>query len=260
MEKTYKRFLVIILIPVIIAAFPFLVFATASDTAAYDWYFKPTEDGSRPELCPEADFLSDFDVITVDKSDEKVLYLTFDAGYDNGYHKMILDTLSQKDVPAAFFVDGNFVKSNPDIVRRMQNEGHIVGNHSKSHPDMTTLHDFSEYSKQISEWEDAVKALGLTPSKYFRFPMGRFSERALEYNKRLGVTSVFWSFAYFDWDNDKQPTHAEALDKIYSRVHDGAVLLLHSTSRTNAEILSQVIDKLKSDGYSFKSLDDYSPL
>ncbi len=260
MEKTYKRFLVIILIPVIIAAFPFLVFASVTDTAAYDWYFKPTDDGTVPELCPEAQFLSDYDVIDVDKSGEKVLYLTFDAGYDNGYHKMILDTLFDKKVPAAFFIDGNFVKQNSDIVRRMQLEGHVIGNHSKSHPDMTTLHDFSAYSKQITEWEDSVTDLGLTPSKYFRFPMGRFSERALEYNKRLGVTSVFWSFAYYDWDNDKQPTHAEAFDKIYSRVHDGAVILLHSTSRTNAEILSRVIDKLRADGYTFKSLEDYKPL
>ena len=256
MEKIYKRFLIIILIPVIAAAFPFLVFA-GTDTAAYDWYFKPATDHSTPILCPEAQFLENYDVIDVDTSGEKVLYLTFDAGYDNGYHKMILDTLFDKKVSATFFVDGNFVKQNPDIVSRMQKEGHIVGNHSKSHPDMTTLHDFNEYSKQITEWEDSVSALGLTPSKYFRFPMGRFSERALEYNKRLGITSVFWSFAYYDWDNDKQPTHADALDKIYSRVHDGCVLLLHSTSRTNAEILPQIIDKLRADGYTFKSLDDY---
>ena len=257
MEKLYKRFIIIILIPVIVAAFPFLMYANADSEKAYDWYFKPTNDNSQPEVIPEADFLDDYNTVYLGNKDEKTLYLTFDAGYDNGYHTDILDTLKQKNVKAAFFVDGNFVKTNPDLVKRMANEGHLVCNHSKNHPDMTKYSDFSEYSEQINGWNDLVKQLGITPNGFFRFPMGKFSKRALEYNEQLGVTSVFWSFAYYDWVDDDQPSQDTAKDKIFSRVHNGAVLLLHSTSKTNAQILADVIDKLTADGYTFKSLTEF---
>ena len=196
-------------------------------------------------------------MLALGSPDEKILYLTFDAGYDNGYHQFILDTLKEKNVPATFFVDGNFVKSHPSLVIRMNEEGHIIGNHSENHADMTTLADFDSYSKEITEWEACVKDLDITPSKYFRFPMGRFSERSLAYNKRLDITSVFWSFAYYDWDTNSQPSEDVAFQKICSRVHNGAVLLLHSTSKTNCAILPRVIDKLRAEGYTFKSLDEF---
>ncbi len=257
MEKLYKRFIMIILLPVIIAAFPFLVYAGDGQNAKFDWYFKPTNDNSQPEVIPEADFLDDYDVIYLGNKDEKTLYLTFDAGFDNGYHDDILDTLLQKNVKAAFFVDGNFVKTNPDIVKRMANEGHLVCNHSKNHPDMTRYLSYEEYSAQITGWNDLVKQLGITPNGYFRFPSGKFSKKALEFNKKLGLTSVFWSFAYYDWVEDDQPSESAAKEKIYSRVHNGAVLLLHSTSKTNAKILSDVIDDLKTQGYTFKSLTEF---
>lgn len=257
MERIYKRFLMIIILPVIIAAFPFLMYANADSDVAYDWYFKPTTDNSQPEVIPEADFLDNYDVIYLGNKDEKTLYLTFDAGYDNGCHTDILDTLAQKNVKAAFFVDGNFVKTNPDIVKRMASEGHLVCNHSKNHPDMTKYADLSEYREQINGWNDLVTDLGITPSGYFRFPSGRFSKRALEYNKELGLTTVFWSFAYYDWVESDQPTQADAKQKIYSRVHNGAVLLLHSTSETNAKILPDVIDDLTAQGYTFKPLTEF---
>ncbi len=254
-EKIYKRFLGLIALPVIIAAFPFLVLAGSSDSVAYDWYFKPTADNTQPQVIPEADFIDDYDVIYLGNDSDRSLYLTFDAGYDNGYHQSILDTLKQKGVKAAFFVDGNFVKTNPDIVKRMHSEGHLVCNHSLSHPDMTSYSDFESYSKQINEWNTLVENLGITPNGFFRFPSGRFSKRALEYNKSLNITSVFWSFAYYDWDNNDQPSHDSAKEKIYSRVHSGAVMLLHSTSKTNCEILGDVIDTLREKGYEFKSLE-----
>ncbi len=257
MEKIYKRFLAFILLPVIIAVIPFLVFADSGDTAAFDWYFKPTNDNSQPKLIPEADFIDNYNVISIGNADSKTLYLTFDAGYDNGYHELILDTLSQKNVKAAFFVDGNFVKTNPDIVKRMYADGHIVGNHTLKHPDMTTLTDYETYSKQITEWDKLIKELGLTPTGYFRFPSGRFSKRALEYNEKLGLTTVFWSFAYYDWDESDQPLHNSAKEKIYSRIHNGSVILLHSTSKTNCEILPDIIDRLRIDGYTFESLDNF---
>ncbi len=257
MEKLYKRFIIIIILPVIIAAFPFLVYADTDSGVAYDWYFKPTNDNSQPSVIPEADFLNDYNVIYLGNDSDKTLYLTFDAGYDNGYHTQILDTLKQKNVKAAFFVDGNFVKTNPDIVKRMSAEGHLVCNHSKNHPDMTKYKSFEEYSEQINGWNTLVTELGIKPSGFFRFPSGRFSKQTLDYNEKLGLTSVFWSFAYYDWVESDQPLPDAAKDKIYSRVHNGAVLLLHSTSKTNAAILGDVIDDLTMQGYTFKSLDEF---
>ena len=172
MDKVYKRILCFIIMPILFAAFPFFIFADVKDSAAFDWYFKPKSDNSQPELCPEADFISDYDVITIAGSDEKSIYLTFDAGYDNGYHTTILDTLKERNVSAAFFVDGNFVRQNPQLIKRMAEEGHLVCNHTLSHPDMTKLIDFATYKKQIDEWEKLVKDAGVIPSKYFRFPSG----------------------------------------------------------------------------------------
>lgn len=257
MEKLYKRFIGFIILPVIAAAFPFLVFANTGDAAPFDWYFKPAQDNAQPQVIPEADFLDEYDTVYLGSPDTPAIYLTFDAGYDSGYHERILDTLKEKNVKAAFFVDGNFVKSNPELVKRMDAEGHLVCNHSLKHPDMTKLLSFAEYEKQIKGWEELISGIGLTPRKLFRFPGGRFSKQTLEYNKQLGLTTVFWSFAYYDWDNDSQPTHETALNKIYSRVHNGAVLLLHSTSKTNCEILPQVIDGLHEKGYIFESLENF---
>ncbi len=257
MEKLYKRFLIFIIMPVIIAALPFSVFAGSEKSVAYDWYFKPTNDNTQPQLCPEADFLEQFDVISIGNKEHKNIYLTFDAGYDNGYHNQILDTLKQKNVKAAFFIDGNFVKSNPEIVKRMANEGHLVCNHSLSHPNMTKIVDFNTYKKQITEWEKLVSDLGIPVQKYFRFPSGRFSHLALEYNQKLKLKTVFWSFAYYDWDENEQPGETAATEKIMSRIHNGAVILLHSTSKTNSKILSDVIDLARAKGYTFKSLDEF---
>lgn len=257
MEKFYKRFLAFILLPVITAVFPFLVYAETGDNQPYDWYFKPTTDNTQPQVIPEADFISEYNILYLGNADEKTLYLTFDAGYDSGYHTSILDTLKQKNVRAAFFVDGNFVKTNPDLIKRMYDEGHLVCNHTLKHPDMTALTDFETYSKQITEWNKLIEDLGYTPTGYFRFPSGRFSKTALEYNKRLDLTTVFWSFAYYDWVEDDQPSPSSAKDKIYSRVHNGAVILLHSTSKTNSEILPDIIDDLRLYGYTFKSLDEF---
>ena len=254
MVKIYKRLVCFIIIPVIVAIFPILVFADSEKTAPYDWYFKPTDDNTQPELCPEARFLQNYPVITIGDSNTQDIYLTFDAGYDKGTHTKILDALKVSGVRAAFFVDGNFVKSNPDLVLRMHNEGHLVCNHSLKHANMTRLTDFEKYSEQIVGWQQLVSELGVPVNNYFRFPEGKFSELALEYNERLGQTSVFWSFAYYDWDNEKQMSEEKALEKIYSRVHNGAVLLLHSTSEVNARILPELLSGLKQKGYTFKSI------
>ncbi len=255
-KSTFQKIIVYVLLPTLLVSMPFIFSAFAEKAPSYDWYFKPNQTHQRPETIKEADFLSKYpDVITMGP-DEKVIFLTFDAGFDNGNMEKILDVLKEKKVPAAFFVDGNFVKTQERLVQRICNEGHILGNHSLSHADMSTLTDFQKYEEQIEGWNKLVEAAGGKKSNFFRFPCGRFSETALKYNEKLGLKSVFWSFAYFDWETENQPDPASATEKILSRTHNGCVMLLHSVSSTNAKILPDVIDKLRGEGYTFKSLDD----
>lgn len=249
MNKTLVRFAVWILLPAVLAALPLV--GMAHGETAYDWYFKPNDTHTRPVAVPEAEFVSDYSAVKWLGADKKQLYLTFDAGYDNGNLPKILDVLKQKGVKGAFFVDGNFVKSNPALVKRICAEGHILGNHSLSHADMSKLGDFEKYKQQIEGWNELVTEVGGTPSRYFRFPCGRFSETALRYNDKLGLTSVFWSFAYYDWDTENQPDTAAALQKVLSRTHNGCVLLLHSCSAANVAILPDYIDRMRTEGYEF---------
>ena len=256
MKQTLTRVAVYVLLPALLVTAPFFFFAGAEKSDAYDWYFKPNDEHRQPAFVPEATFLKDYDgVIACGDPDQKTLYLTFDAGYDNGCMADILDTLKEKNVPAAFFVDGNFVKNEPELVKRISGEGHILGNHSLSHANMATLTDFAEYAAQITGWDELVREAGGTPTKFFRFPAGKFSKLALDYNEKLGLRSVFWSFAYYDWDVKDQPDPKAATEKILSRTHNGAVMLLHSVSRTNADILPALIDTLREQGYTFASLD-----
>lgn len=233
------------------------VFASANTRKSYDWYFKPNKTHEKPEVIPEAKELIDNEnVIYYSKSDEKVLYLTFDAGYDNGYHTSILDTLKQKGVKAAFFVDGNFIKNNAETAKRIMAEGHLLCNHTKNHPDTTKL-SADEFKEQILGWEEICKEVtGKNGAKFYRPPMGKFNESTLKQAQELGYKTVFWSFAYCDWKNDAQPNKEKAINNILERVHPGAVMLLHSTSKTNSEILGEVIDLLKAEGYQFSTLEN----
>jgi peptidoglycan-N-acetylmuramic acid deacetylase len=233
------------------------VSATHTTTKCYDWYFKPAKNNVQPEVIPEAkSFIDKYDTWYLGSPNDKVLYLTFDAGFDNGYHEKILDVLKKQNIPATFFVDGNFVKTKPDLVNRIISEGHILGNHSLNHPDMTKKTEFEDFKKQITGWEELVKTAtgGKEGSKFFRPPMGKFSELSLQYTKELGYRTVFWSFAYADWEQDKQPEAEYAKRIIKARVHNGCVMLLHSTSRTNAVILDDLLTELKSEGYRFDTL------
>ena len=260
MKQHLRPTLLYIILPLLLISLPLLWQVRAAASAKpIDWYFKPTNDHSQPVVCPEASFLKQYhNVISLGNATQKTLYLTFDAGFDNGYHDDILDTLREKGVKAAFFVDGNFVKSNPDLVKRIVEEGHILGNHTLKHPDMSAITDFDAYKAQIEGWETLVKEAGATPTKFFRFPSGKFSEKCMEYNQKLGLTTVFWSFAYYDWDTDAQPGETAALQKMVSRMHNGAVVLLHSTSATNAEILDDYIELMVKDGYTFKPLNEFA--
>lgn len=223
----------------------------------YNWYFKPEKDGKRPVLVPEADFVDRYDVITMGKEDEKKIYLTFDAGYENGNVEKILDVLKEENVKGAFFVLPQIVKNNTAIVKRMHDEGHLVCNHTYSHRNMSKVSDFETFSKELTDAETVVKEYaGFEMDKYYRPPEGAFCEKNLEYAQKLGYTTVFWSLAYADWDNNKQMHPQKALDLLMSRTHPGCVVLLHPNSDTNAKILGEYIKKMKEQGYEFCSISE----
>ena len=190
------------------------------------------------------------------KSKEKVLYLTFDCGYENGYTEKILDVLKEKNVNAAFFCTLPQVKENPDLIKRMINEGHIVGNHSVNHPSFAEI-STSQMVEEIKGMEDYLKENFNYTEPYFRFPKGEYTETALKTVASLGYTSVFWSLAYADWDLNNQKGEQYAFDKVVSRLHPGAVILLHSVSPDNANALASIIDEAQKQGYKFLSLRDF---
>lgn len=232
------------------------IFKSSDSTTEYSWYFNPRNDGKQPSPIKEASFFNKYNAYYVGKDSEKVLYLTFDAGYESGNTTKILDTLKKHNAPAAFFVVDHYVKTNPDLVKRMVNEGHLVCNHSKSHPSMASITDFDRFKSEITSVEESYKeVIGKDMPKYFRPPMGKFSELSLKYTQDLGYSTIFWSFAYVDWLENNQPSHDEAKEKIYSRTHPGAILLLHPNSKTNADILDEVITHWEKEGYTLKSLD-----
>ena len=201
--------------------------------------------------------LARYDAAYLGDPTRKTIYLTFDAGYENGCTAQILDTLKKHEVSAAFFLVGNYVEKNGDLVRRMVEEGHIVGNHTMHHPDMSKLSDFDAFSKELTGLEDLFKeTTGKELPKYYRPPQGIYSEENLKMAKELGYRTVFWSLAYADWNNDAQPTKEQAFEKLIPRIHNGAVVLLHSTSQTNAQILDELLTKWKEMGYTFGTLEE----
>lgn len=228
-----------------------------SDGTTLRWYVKRNREHKTPELPPEFSCLNEYDGFYVDPApDAKFVYLTFDAGYENGNVAKILDTLKEKDVPGAFFILSHFLEANPDLVERMLNEGHLVCNHTARHHNMAKASD-GEMKRELIELETLFKEkTGRGIAKYYRPPEGSFRWDNLAVAKELGYATVFWSFAYADWDNRRQPSPDAALQKIEENLHPGAVLLLHPTSETNAKILPELIDKLKSEGYRFGTLDE----
>ncbi|MGM9642393.1 MAG: polysaccharide deacetylase family protein [Eubacteriales bacterium] len=209
----------------------------------------------------EFSFIRDYDGAWINSSGrsegKKTVYLTFDAGYENGNVAKILDVLKEKQVPAAFFILINLIESNPDLVKRMVNEGHTVCNHTAHHKDMTKITNINDFENELEGLNTAYKNLtGTEISKYYRPPEGKFTKSNLEFAKALGYKTVFWSFAYADWDNNCQPSEIYAKKKIMDNVHNGAVILLHPTSATNAAILGEIIDEMRIQGYEFGTLDE----
>lgn len=203
-----------------------------------------------------ADELAVYDTKFIGDTREKTIYLTFDCGYENGCTAQILDVLKAHNAPAAFFVVGNYITSSPDLVRRMVEEGHTVGNHTWSHPDMSEIADQSAFAEQLQKVRDAYQeCTGQEMPLYYRPPRGIYSQENLKMAQALGYKTVLWSLAYVDWQTDQQPEESAALEKLNARIHPGAVVLLHNTSTTNAAILDRLLTGWEQQGYTFGSLE-----
>lgn len=219
--------------------------------------FGGVADGGQPTGNATAEELKQYDAYYVGSPDEKVIYLTFDCGYENGNTGAILDALKKHNAPATFFVVGHYVESAPDMVKRMIAEGHTVGNHTYHHPDMTAISNLTAFQKEMDDVANAFKELtGQDMAMYYRPPQGKYSTNNLNMAKQLGYATFFWSLAYVDWNVDKQPSHEEALKKLTERVHPGALVLLHNTSKTNGEILDELLTKWEEMGYTFGTLEE----
>lgn len=232
-----------------------------SEKQAFDWYCNKVKDGKAPPLPSEFSFINDNGGYYIDceaqQNNEKVIYLTFDCGYENGNIERILDTMKAHNVKGAFFVLGNLITSRPELVTRMADEGHLVCNHTYSHRDMTKTESKEDFEKELNRLNDTAKEYcNITLAPFYRPPQGRFNLENIKWANELGYKSIFWSCAYDDWDNNRQMSRERALEKLYSRVHCGEILLLHPTSKTNADILDEFLTTLENQGYVFKSLSE----
>ena len=224
---------------------------------ADNWGLGFGAEGTQPTGNVTADELKEYNAWYVGDKNKKVIYLTFDCGYENGNTEPILDALKKHNAKATFFVVGHFLESAPDIVKRMTEEGHAVGNHTYHHPDMSSISDMASFQKEIDDVASLYQSItGKEMIKYYRPPQGKYSTANLKMAKELGYNTFFWSLAYVDWNVDDQPTKDEAFDKLLTRIHPGAIVLLHSTSKTNGEILDELLTKWEEMGYTFAPLSE----
>ncbi|MGM9628803.1 MAG: polysaccharide deacetylase family protein [Faecousia sp.] len=252
-----KRDLMILLLALAVAITVAIGVFSGSALETGSWGLSFRQEGAAPIGNAGVDQLKRYDAAYIGDTSQKVLYLTFDAGYENGCTEKILDTLKKHQVSAAFFLVGNYIQRNADLVRRMVEEGHTVGNHTMHHYDMSKISDKETFAKELRDLEALYKeTTGQELPKYYRPPQGIYSEDNLKMAQELGYKTVFWSLAYVDWNNDAQPTAGEAFAKLLPRTHSGAVVLLHSTSKTNAEILDELLTKWEEEGYHFGTLDE----
>ena len=225
--------------------------------AAGSWGLSFPTEGLPPVGNTSQSVLDRYDAAYIGNTQEKVLYLTFDAGYENGCTAQILDVLKAHDAPAVFFLVGNYLEKEPDLVRRMVNEGHTVGNHTWHHYDMSKIASREAFAEELRLVEEKYCAItGKEMEKLYRPPQGTYNEENLKLAKELGYRTLFWSLAYMDWDNDKQPTPEAAFSKLIPRIHNGAVVLLHSTSATNAAILDELLTRWEDMGYRFAAVSE----
>ncbi len=260
MNYNKKNISKIILLCLVVFAIISVAYLSVSAEDSYSWYCVHRKDHTQPTV-PEFSFIENYNGYYIDRDHgdadpEKVIYLTFDAGYENGNVEKILNVLKEENVTGAFFVLGNLIDKESTLINRMFDEGHLVCNHTYSHPKMVgkSQKEFQDELKRLEE--KCVEMTGKSLDKFYRPPEGRFDRSSLQYAKDMGYKTVFWSFAYADWDNQKQPSTEYAKKKILDNIHNGEIMLLHPTSATNAEILGEVIRELKAQGYRFGSLNE----
>ncbi|WP_047981070.1 delta-lactam-biosynthetic de-N-acetylase [Ornithinibacillus contaminans] len=235
----------------------FLLEINHTEAMGYGWGYKKNLKHEIPDVGKYRDILKENGAYYVDESGQKNIYLTFDNGYEEGYTPDILDVLKKEKVPATFFVTGHYVDSQPTLIRRMAEEGHIIGNHSYHHPDFTILTK-EVMKRELETLEAAVADVSKQDDiKYVRPPKGMFNEQTLKWANELGYIHVFWSLAIIDWDTYSQKGWQRSYEQIMQQIHPGAIILLHAVSSDNAEALEKLIQDLKADGYQFKSLDDF---
>lgn len=244
----------------LIFLFSFFYISVFAESAEYSWFIK-RNGNKRPLLQKGQEIINEYNAFYIDNnvnddSEDKVIYITFDAGYENGNIAKIMDALKEESVCAAFFILDNIILKNTELVTRMVTEGHTVCNHTKNHKNLSGATE-RDIESNIKSLEILFKEkTGYEMSKYFRFPEGRYSENALKCVKSLGYKTIFWSFAYDDWDNSRQPDTKRAFKKIIENTHNGAVFLFHPTSKTNAEIFPELIKEWRRMGYRFGTLDE----
>ena len=252
-----KRDIILILGAILAAAVLLITQFTGSYLATGAWGLSFRQENAPPVGPASTQELARYQAAYLGDTDKKTIYLTFDAGYENGCTAQILDVLKDHNVPAAFFLVGNYMERNADLVRRMVEEGHIVGNHTMHHRDMSQLEDKDAFTLELTELEALFnKITGKDLPKFYRPPQGTYSQDNLIMARDMGYRTVFWSLAYVDWNNNAQPTAEEAFAKLLPRIHNGAVVLLHSTSQTNAQIMDELLTKWKAMGYTFGTLED----
>lgn len=232
------------------------MFAYQPTAFSYGWGFKISENEELPDIGKYEEVLQGHLAFYAEVTKEKNIYLTFDNGYEQGYTKSILKILKKHDVPATFFVTGHYVESEPELIRQMVKDGHIIGNHSYNHPDFTTMNK-KEIKKELDSLEKAVADISEQKEmQYVRPPRGTFNENTLQWIEELGYIHIFWSLAFKDWEVDQQRGEQYAYNQIMKQIHPGAIILLHTVSKDNALALEQAIVDLQKRGYQFKSLDD----
>lgn len=222
-----------------------------------NWGLGFGQEGEKPTGNVSAEELKTYHAAYMDPTDEKVIYLTFDAGYENGNTPAILEALKKHNAKGTFFVVGNFLETSPKLVKQMVVEGHTVGNHTWHHPEMSKISDVAAFEKELKDVETRYQEItGEELTRFYRPPQGKYNTQNLQMASNLGYKTFFWSLAYVDWNVDNQPTKEEAFDKLLTRIHPGAIVLLHSTSKTNEEILDELLTKWEEMGYTFAPLSE----
>ncbi len=225
-----------------------------AEVQSHAWGLSFQQENQPPSAELTSDELAPYDAYYCGQQGTKRLYITFDAGYENGNTAPILDALKKHNAQAAFFVVGTYIEENPELVKRMVDEGHLVGNHTWHHPDLSQT-DRATFEKELLDVEEIFgQVTGQEMPKFYRPPEGKFSDENLVWAKEMGYKTILWSLAYVDWNTEDQPTRDKAFSKLLPRTHDGAIVLLHSTSATNAQILDELLSKWEEMGYTFGSL------